>query len=561
MAFSLSPSVNITETDLTNIVPGVSTSVGAFAGTFVWGPTDDPVLIDSEQTLVSRFGKPDANSAVSFFTCANFLSYTNNLLVARSVNKSTARNSVANVDANANILITNEDHYLSTYVNGEASVGPFAAKYPGILGNSIRVSVADQDTFDTWVYKDLFDNKPNTSSYVENLGGANDELHVIVIDETGLWTGTPGTVLEKFQYLSKASDARQPDGTSQYYKTVINNRSKYIWWTDHPEGTTNWGQSAFNTNFSSMLAVIDVALQGGNDGNNVTDGNVQNTWAIFNNDEKYDISLIPAGDASLATQIFLINNIAEKRRDCVVCVSPPLDTVFDNVGQEAMDIVTYREQLPSTSYAVMDSGWKYQYDRYRDIYLYVPLNGEVAGCMARTDYTNDPWWSPAGLNRGQIKNVVRLAFSPNKTERDVIYPKGINPVVSFPGQGTVLYGDRTLLAKPSAFDRINVRRLFIVLEKAIASAAKWQLFEFNDNFTRAAFVNMVQPFLRDVQGRRGITSFRVICDETNNTPEVIDRNEFVATIMVAPNRSINVINLNFVATRTGVNFEEVLGQV
>lgn len=561
MAFSLSPSVNITETDLTNIVPGVSTSVGAFAGTFVWGPTDDPVLIDSEQTLVSRFGKPDANSAVSFFTCANFLSYTNNLLVARSVNKSTARNSVANVDANANILITNEDHYLSTYVNGEANVGPFAAKYPGILGNSIRVSVADQDTFDTWVYKDLFDNKPNTSSYVDNLGGTNDELHVIVIDETGLWTGTPGTILEKFQYLSKASDARQPDGTSQYYKTVINNRSKYIWWTDHPEGTTNWGQSAFNTNFSSMLAVIDVALQGGNDGNNVTDGNVQNTWAIFNNDEKYDISLIPAGDASLATQIFLINNIAEKRRDCVVCVSPPLDTVFDNVGQEAMDIVSYREQLPSTSYAVMDSGWKYQYDRYRDIYLYVPLNGEVAGCMARTDYTNDPWWSPAGLNRGQIKNVVRLAFSPNKTERDVIYPKGINPVVSFPGQGTVLYGDRTLLAKPSAFDRINVRRLFIVLEKAIASAAKWQLFEFNDSFSRAAFVNMVQPFLRDVQGRRGITSFRVICDETNNTPEVIDRNEFVATIMVAPNRSINVINLNFVATRTGVNFEEVLGQV
>jgi len=561
MAFSLSPSVNITETDLTNIVPGVSTSVGAFAGTFVWGPTDDPVLIDSEQTLVSRFGKPDANSAVSFFTCANFLSYTNNLLVARSVNKSTARNSVANVDANANILITNEDHYLSTYVNGEANVGPFAAKYPGILGNSIRVSVADQDTFDTWVYKDLFDNKPNTSSYVENLGGTNDELHVIVIDETGLWTGTPGTVLEKFQYLSKASDARQPDGTSQYYKTVINNRSKYIWWTDHPEGTTNWGQSAFNTNFSSMLAVIDVALQGGNDGNNVTDGNVQNTWAIFNNDEKYDISLIPAGDASLATQIFLINNIAEKRRDCVVCVSPPLDTVFDNVGQEAMDIVTYREQLPSTSYAVMDSGWKYQYDRYRDIYLYVPLNGEVAGCMARTDYTNSPWWSPAGLNRGQIKNVVRLAFSPNKTERDVIYPKGINPVVSFPGQGTVLYGDRTLLAKPSAFDRINVRRLFIVLEKAIASAAKWQLFEFNDSFTRSAFRNMVEPFLRDVQGRRGITSFRVICDETNNTPEVIDRNEFVATIMVAPNRSINVINLNFVATRTGVNFEEILAQV
>lgn len=561
MAFSLSPSVNVTETDLTNIIPGVSTSTGAFAGSFVWGPSDDPVLVDSEQTLVSQFGKPDANTATSFFTCANFLSYTNSLLVARSVNKSSAKNSVANVDANATVLINNEDHYLSTYSNGEANVGEFAAKFPGKLGDSIRISLADQDTFDTWPYKDLFDNKPNTSPYVENLGGNNDELHVIVIDETGLWTGTPGTILEKFQYLSKASDAKQFDGTSQYYKTVLNNRSKYVWWMDHPTGTTNWGQSAFNTNYSSLLAYINVALRGGNDGNDVTDGNLQSTWVIFDNDEKYDISIIPTGDSSLVTQRFIIANIAEKRRDCVVCISPPLDAVFDNVGSEAMDTVAYREQLPSTSYAIMDSGWEYIYDRYRDVYIYAPLNGEIAGCMARTDYTNDPWWSPAGLNRGQIKNAVRLAFSPNKTERDVLYPKGINPVVSFPGQGTVLYGDRTLLAKPSAFDRINVRRLFIVLEKAIASAAKWQLFEFNDAFTRAAFVNMVSPFLRDVQGRRGITSFRVICDESNNTPEVIDRNEFVATIMIAPNRSINVINLNFVATRSGVNFEEVSSQV
>jgi len=557
MAFALSPSVNITETDLSGIIPGVSASTGAYAGIFQWGPIDEPRLIDNEQTLVSTFNKPDANTAISFFTAANFLAYTNSMLVVRSVNHGTAKNSVANVDANVTVFVKNEDHYLSTYVNGEAAVGEFCAKYPGKLGNSIRVSMADSATFVGWDFESLFDNVPGTSDYVANLQGDNDELHVIVIDDLGLWTGTPGTILEKFQFLSKASDARQADGTSQYYKTVINNRSKYVWWMDHPENMTNWGSSAFNTSYTSLIASVDVVLRGGNDGNDVTDGNLNNTWELFANDEKYDISLIPVGAASLVTQLFVINNIAEKRKDCIVCLSPELSDVFDNVGTEAQDVVDYRGSLPSTSYAVLDSGWKYQYDRYRDVYLYVPLNGDVAGCMARTDYTNDPWWSPAGLNRGQIKNVLRLAFSPNKTERDLIYPKGINPVVSFPGNGTVLYGDRTLLAKPSAFDRINVRRLFIVLEKAIASAAKFQLFEFNDGFTRSAFVNMVSPFLRDVQGRRGIRKFEVICDETNNTPEVIDRNEFVATIMVTPNKSINSITLNFVATRSGVNFEEL----
>ena len=216
--------------------------------------------------------------------------------------------------------------------------------------------------------------------------------------------------------------------------------------------------------------------------------------------------------------------------------------------------------FPSSSYATLDSGWKYQFDKYNDLYRFVPLNGDVAGLMVRTDNTRDPWWSPAGFNRGNVKNVVKLPYNPLKAQRDQLYKKGINPIVTFPGQGTVMFGDKTLLAKPSAFDRINVRRLFIVLEKAISTASKFTLFEFNDDFTRAQFRNMVEPFLRDVQGRRGIFDFRVVCDESNNTGEVIDRNEFIGDIYIKPARSINFIQLNFVAVRTGVEFEEVVGQ-
>jgi len=267
--------------------------------------------------------------------------------------------------------------------------------------------------------------------------------------------------------------------------------------------------------------------------------------------------LLPLGAASATVATYAINNVAETRKDCVVFVSPELSDVVDNLGSEATDVTAFRDTLPSSSYAVLDSGWKYQYDRYNDVYRWIPLNGDTAGLAVRTDFTNDPWFSPAGFNRGQIKNVVKLAYSPSKTDRDTLYKKGVNPVVSFPGQGTILYGDKTMLTKPSAFDRINVRRLFIVLEKAIATAAKYQLFEFNDPFTRAQFRNLVEPFLRDVQGRRGITDFKVVCDESNNTGEVIDRNEFVADIFIKPARAINFISLNFIATRTGISFEEV----
>lgn len=576
MAFQLSPGVAVVEKDFSAIVPAVATSAGAFAGVFAWGPVLDPVTITSENVLVQRFGKPTDSNSDSFFTAANFLSYTNNLLVVR-VDTSGLKNAVATGTA---VKIKNFDDYDANYADGAGTVGEWAAKYPGALGNSLKVSMADSAEYVGWAYEAEFDSAPGTSSYAASVGGSNDELHVIVIDEDGSWTGTQGAILEKFAFVSKASDAVKSDGTNNYYKNVINSQSRYIWWMDHTTTVTtsvggvgtagvNWGTPATGVGFKDLSAVVTKSLAGGVDDFAATDGELQDGFEIFANDELYDISLIPVGKASETVAEFVINNVAEIRKDCVVFVSPQY--IVDNVsggtdgdfiyGAPISDMVDaaieYRNELPSTSYAVLDSGAKYQYDRYNDKYRWVPLNGDIAGLSARTDYTNDPWWSPAGLNRGQVKNVVKLAINPGKTERDNLYKNGVNPVVNFPGQGTVLFGDKTLLAKPSAFDRINVRRLFIVLEKAIATAAKFQLFEFNDSFTRAQFKNLVEPFLRDVQGRRGVTDFRVKCDDTNNTGEVIDRNEFIADIYIKPNRSINFITLNFIAARSSVKFEEI----
>ena len=813
MPFQLSPGVAVVEKDFTSIVPAVSSSIGAFAGVFPWGPVLEPVTVSSENDLVRRFGKPNDSNFQSFFTAANFLSYTNNLLLVRadagslnavttttgglgtvsvldagsgysstaaapavtvaspdidggttaavtvtlsggaitavavssggsgyatapSVTLSapsggtdatfttvlsaptisgvsisgtggqftctattlvvgstinitgtlggtgtitgyatgttykvsaitgsgssvtgftltttgdaaivttsgtptgltysvTSNQSVASVTVSAGgsgykgtvtatfsagnavagsvtvasssisavtittpgsgystapvitvaappsgttatinrtitvagLKIINGETYNSSFANGAGIVGSFAAKYPGTLGNSLKVAVCDSAGFSTWTYKDEFDSAPGTSTYATSVGGTQDEMHIIVIDEDGAWSGTQGTIVEKFAYVSKASDAKKPDGTNNYYKNVLNARSEYIWWMDHPTavtGTTSWGAAAASASFKLLSAPLAISLSGGTDDFVATEGELQSGYALFANAEAYDISLVLAGKATAATATYIINNICETRLDCVAFVSPQststADPIIGSTSTEQNAIIAYRNALPSTSYAVLDSGYKYQYDRYSDQYRYVPLNGDIAGLCARTDYTNDPWFSPGGLNRGQIKNVVKLAFNPSKTQRDMLYKSGINPVVTFPGEGTVMFGDKTLLAKPSAFDRINVRRLFIVMEKAIATAAKFQLFEFNDGFTRAQFKNLVEPFLRDVQGRRGITDFVVKCDESNNTGEVIDRNEFVADIFVKPNRSINFITLNFVAARSAINFSEI----
>ena len=564
MAFQLSPGVNVSEVDLTTIVPSVPTSIGAFAGIFQWGPIGEIVTVSDEVNLVERFFKPYSDNYEYWFSAANFLAYSNNLKVVRAASIATTRNAVSNGSA---VLIKNDDAYEDNFSSGASTYGEFAARYAGALGNSLQVSLCDANTFTGWAYASQFTSTPGTSTYTSNAGGANDEIHIIVIDQDGQITGTQGSVLEKYAFVSKASDAKDDSGNTNYYKNVITNKSKYIHWLSHPtanagasyaNATSTWGTTATNKSFSKLSANVTISLIGGVDGT-VSTANVVTAYDQFDNADSVDISLVVSGPAN-ATVVTSLISMAETRKDCLVFVSPEKADCVDNAGSEVTDIKAYRDTLTSTSYAVLDSNWKYQYDKYNDVYRWVPLNGDIAGLCARTDLERDPWFSPGGLNRGIIKNAIKLAWNPTKTNRDDLYVKGINPVVTFQGEGIVLFGDKTLLSKPSAFDRINVRRLFIVLEKALARAARFSLFEFNDQFTRAQFVALVEPFLRDVQGRRGIYDFRVVCDESNNTPEVVDRNEFVGDIYIKPARSINFIQLNFVAVRTGVSFDEVVGK-
>lgn len=552
MAFQLSPGVLVTEKDLTTVVPAVATTGGGIAGYFKWGPCDVIRTIDSENTLRKTFGLPDNDTAETWFTAASFLAYGNNLQVVRTVGTG-----ALNSGSTAGVLISNEDDYAFNHINGLGTNGMWAAKCPGTLGDTIKVSFADSSDYATWSYKDEFDYAPDTTASTTAAGGTNDEMHIIVIDELGKFTGTAGSILEKFAGVSKASNGTGRTGESNYYKQVINSQSLYIWWTDHPAAETTWGLDS-TTTFTSLHVTGESTdtLTGGADAA-PTDGNIQTGYSLFENDELVDVSLLLAAGHSTTVGKYIQDNIATVRKDCLVFLSPQKASVVNNVGTEAASIVTDRNLYSTTSYSVMDSGWKLMYDRYNDSYRYIPCNGDTAGVCVITDNAADPWFSPAGYNRGQLKNVVKMAYTPNKTDRDTIYKAGVNPIVGFPGEGTVLFGDKTMLSKPSAFDRINVRRLFIVLEKAIATAAKFQLFEFNDAFTRAQFSSLVEPFLRDVQGRRGLYDFKVVCNESNNTPEVIDGNRFVADIYLKPAKSINFIQLNFIATRTGVSFEEV----
>ena len=411
-----------------------------------------------------------------------------------------------------------------------------------------------------WRHYDLFDKAPGTSPYAQANGGSGDELHIVVVDEDGGISGTKGEVLETFGAVSKGSDAKTPQGSTNYYPDVIYNSSNYIYWMDHNSSGSNWGSAVSGTTFTSVTTVSEVSLQSGSDGSAATTAQKLTAYEKFSDAETVDVGLIMAGNGD-ATHIDNLITVAENRKDAVVFASPERADVVGvaNANTQKDNVVGFFNGIRSSSYVVFDSGYKYQYDRYNDVYRYVPLNGDIAGLAARTDLVADSWFSPAGLNRGIVRGAVKLAFNPQKSHRDELYRARVNPVATFPGQGTVLFGDKTGLSAPSAFDRINVRRLFITLEKAISTASKFQLFEFNDEFTRANFRNIVEPFLREVQGRRGITDFLVVCDETNNTGEVIDRNEFIAEIFVKPARSINFITLQFIATRTGVSFDEVAG--
>lgn len=689
MATLVSPGINVSEIDLTTIVPGVSTTVGGIAGVFPWGPIGELMLISDEKELVKNVGEPTSINPQTFFVGASFLAYGSALFVSRAANTTTlTANSALNAIANNNTanlmnctVLNTTDYYANlTYDSGTQWI----ARYPGALGNSLKINVCDSQnayssninlnfanattnvtgtaaiavganalvlsfvsntTVNTaqsyativasgltvgdliivgnttlgfqripinnlaattnatvatvtvglgqnylspypWVANSTVNGNstivnvqrgwqyqgvvaaPNTSPWVTQYGNsaAVDTLSVVVTDDGGLITGVKGSILETYSGLSRATDASTLGGQSNYYATVINQNSAWVWFANDRAGAISNTSNAITT--STNVTPYAYRFVGGQDGlpeSSVAFGDLANAWNLFQN-TNVPVSLIlqgmpyggPGGPTYQLVN-YLNDNIATIRKDNVVFCTPDDTVVVQNQNQPAEAIVSWASNVRDSSYIVIDSGYKYMYDKYNDVYRWIPLNGDIAGLCARTDRTNDPWWSPAGFNRGAIKNIVKLRWNPDQADRDLLYPAGVNPVVSFPGQGTVLFGDKTATKQPSAFDRINVRRLFIVLEAAIKKASQYSLFEFNDTFTRAQFVNMVVPYLRNVKSRRGIFDFKVVCDETNNTPYVIDSNQFIGDIYIKPARSINYIQLNFVAVATGVDFSVVVG--
>jgi phage tail sheath protein FI len=592
MAFQVSPGVEVKEIDLTNVIPAVSTSIGGFAGYFNTGPVGEIKLIGSEKELAEVFGKPGTDlTGISYYQAASFLKYGNALKVVR-VGDSTLKNAQETANAtSAVIAINTQEDYEALAPDGTElnAAGKFVARYPGTLGNSIQVNIINAPIFNGNTFQiegtdGGFNSGENALPIVSAFAGsiqggadlASDEVHIVISDSDGGITGTAGTILETYEYVSTTVGATKDDGTSNYIYSVLLDNSEYVYAGDLSgiaaiAAKTTIANPAdldvidglYTVSTSATQHVVDVvvALQDGVDASTtVTEGDIETALQEFVDAETEDVNLLfahPDDNGSEVVAEALIT-IADGRKDCVALVSPP---IADSTGTNPLtDVKAFVDGLPSSSYAVADSGAIKVYDKYNDRYLFIPASGFIAGLCANTDSVAEPWFSPAGYNRGQILGATKLAYNPKKADRDELYKARINPIVSFPGQGTVLFGDKTLQSKPSAFDRINVRRLFIVLEKAIATAAKFQLFELNDEFTRAMFRNMVEPFLRDVKGRRGITDFLVVCDETNNTSGVIDANRFVADIYIKPARSINFITLNFIATRTGVEFSEIVGK-
>ena len=674
MPFQVSPGIVVTERDLTTVVPNVATSIGAIGGSFQWGPVLERQTVTTENDLVRIFGEPKdtAGTAMvveSFHVAANYLAYTNNLIVVRNVGASALNSVVGDGDAGTPTVVQNIVDYDSDIASFTDQL--FLGKYPGAKGNSLKVHAIDSYGWDKTDYtgsmlalqkkfKASFDRRPSTSTDVARSNGwdgittdylvfaasaevheegdiltqgtttgvvvavtgvtydatstwvaykptlgtfittgnivsnnstpktvvatkvvkdepvtrNNDEMHILVVDEDGLFTNEPGEVIERHAYVSKAKDAKKIDGGSNYVSNVLRTQSSHIWLGAPGQLTANSAgagaeagalkQGSKYKSFDSATAMQTMpggSLTGGVDDNDLSIGELTAAYALYLEPEVVDVTLVMGGAGNTTVSRYIIDNITSVRKDCIALVSPNRASVVNPASNSAAvaALEVDNTALGSSSYAVMDGAWKYQYDRYNDVFTYVPMNGDIAGLCARTDFTNDAWWSPAGYNRGTIKNIVKLSWEANKANRDVLYQIGVNPLITPRGAGVLLFGDKTMQVLPSAFDRINVRRLFIVLEKAIAIAAKALLFEFNDEFTRAQFVNIVSPFLRDVQGRRGITDFKVVCDSSNNTGQVIDTNNFVGDIYIKPARSINFIQLNFIAARTDVSFSEIGG--
>ena len=575
MAFSVpseSPAIIVKEVDLSGYVPNVQSTTGAYVGNFRWGPVEEATLVSTEAGLVSLFGAPSTDEATDFISAAYFLKYSSSLQIVRAVDASAVN--AYDASAASAPLVKN----LQNFTNQDATLADsdhtFIARYPGELGNSISVSVcpysATNSTFDNWTYTGSFDAAPNTSDFAASVSATHDEVHVAVIDRLGVFSGTRGTVLETFSYVSLGSNAKTSNGTSNYIKDVVNNGSRYIWMSGF--GTNKFNDAAgtaadtnvdFGDDNNYSAAALDVTLAAGVNSGTLGTSEVLAGFDHFEDKDTIQVDfLIAPGMAARIDQTTIVNDLITTaqslRKDCIVISSPARSDIINNSAPVTSTVATVNT-FTNSSYLVVDNNYIKVYDKYNDRYVYIPAASSTAGIMAATDLNAAPWYSPAGARRGQYIGITALSYSPTKAERDTLYKAGVNPIANLPGQGVLLFGDKTKLNRPSAFDRINVRRLFIVLERAIALAARNTMFEFNDEFTRAEFVSIVEPFLREVQGRRGITDFRVVCDETNNPGSVIDRNEFVANIFIKPARSINYITLNFVAVRTGVDFEEIAG--
>lgn len=597
----LSPDVIIKEKDFSGIIPTISTSFGGIGGRFKTGPLNVPILITSEDDLVNIFGKPDDTNYLEWHSAAEFLKYSAALYVVRAAPAGILNSTWTGTG----FLVDNADTFYALSSANKTTIGPFVAKNPGLSGTDLGVIIVDAAgwaAFTAWAatitnmpnsttFDKYFSHSPSTSNYVSNFAvipteAKNDEVHIIVFDATGNVTGTKNTILETYTSLSKVIDAKDYAGNTIYTVDAINQTSKYIWMTQFPTTTTatstnkdanvgifasdisavGYTVAAFDVVSTGVTYSLEKALAGAVAGTLPGDTELLTAYGKFSNKDLIDVGHIITAGHSSNIIAYCATTLAAGRGDAMSYNSvynttngTPIkdtDTAPEAVAVSCKSGWNIAEQY--AQYTMTDTGYKYIYDKYNRKYRWVPLNGDIAGIAARLGYIAEEWYSPGGFNRGGLKNVVKLAFNPNIAQRDVMYPKGINAVVSFRNQGVVLYGDRTGTIKPSAFDRYNVRRLFIILEKSIALAAKYQLFEFNDVFTRAQFKNMVEPYLRTIKGKRGITDFYVRADETNNTGQVIDSNQFVAEIYIKPARSINTITLTFVATRSDVAFSTVI---
>ena len=543
-------------------------------GDGVTGPYDDGSAGPTVGFCAARSaGSWGNNLRVEF--CNTAAGYSETTKTTTSANEAAGDTVVALTSATGfsvgDIIYLQEADGQKYRITALASLNATIVRYPTTTATGLASAISSGANVDReWRWADQFAGAPGTSQYATDRGGSNDEMHIIIIDEDSGISGVENEVLEKWSNVSKGSDALTDNGNDNYYADVLYQSSNYIYWMDHPTGATNWGSAVAGTTFTAPTNAIDAAsLTSGVGGATApTEGQRQLAYnEHFGDPDTQDVNLLIAGPSSVddggaTTHGVFMTDLVGKRKDCVAFISPDKSDVV-NIARsytQTTNVKGYFDALGSSSYVVYDSGYTKTYDRYNDVYRWVPLNGHLAGLCAQTDATNDPWWSPAGLSRGQIRGSVELAYNPMQTERDTLYRARINPVVTFPGEGTMLFGDKTGLNRNSAFSRINVRRLFLTIEEAIKLAARTVLFEFNDQFTRDNFKAMVDPYLRDVQARRGIIDFLTVCDESNNTGQVIDNHEFRADFYIKPARSINFITLTFIATRTGVDFSEVVGR-